>query len=150
MKPSLQAIALAFLVFSIPLTFAHRQAPVAAPTTAQKAVIQVEKRWIANEYNPAALNSILADDFVHVLPQGFISKQEQIAFVSTHPQPKFKEHRFEKLQVRVYGNTAIATGVVLAVPADTNTPQQILFTDVFVFRSGRWQAVNSQESPASK
>jgi len=150
MKPFLQIIIFALLVCLIPSAFAHRQSPVAAPTPAQKAVIQVEQRWLANEYNPAALNSILADDFVHVLPQRFISKEEQIAFVTAHPQPKFKEHRFDKLQVRVYGNTAIATGVVLAVPADTNTPQRTFFTDVFVFRSGRWQAVNSQESPASK
>jgi len=114
---------------------------------AQQAIIRLEHRWLNNEYNPAALDEILADDFVHVVPEGMISKQEHIAFVRTHAQPHLAEHKFDKLEVRVYGNVAIANGIVVAVPAGGSAPQKTLFTDVFAFRKGRWQAVNAQETP---
>lgn len=118
-----------------------------SPAPAEEAIIRLEHRWLTNEYNPAALNEILADDFVHVVPEGMISKQEHIAFVRTHAQPHLAEHKFNKLEVRVYGNVAIANGIVVAVPAGGGTPQRTLFTDVFAFRKGRWQAVNAQETP---
>jgi Domain of unknown function (DUF4440) len=142
-------ILVAALVYAIPLAFADHGPllPADAPSAAQQAIIRVEQRWIGNEYNPAVLDSILADDFVHVLPEGLISKQEHIAYVRAHPMPALKVHRFERLQVRVYGNVAIANGIVLAVPM-SGVPRRTLFTDVFVLRAGRWQAVNAQETPA--
>jgi hypothetical protein len=118
-----------------------------SPTPAAEAIIRLEHRWLNNEYNPAALNGILADDFVHVVAEGMISKQEHIAFVRTHAQPKLAKHEFEALRVRVYGNVAIANGIVVAVPAGGRAPQKTLFTDVFAFRKRRWQAVNAQETP---
>jgi hypothetical protein len=115
---------------------------------ARAAVLQVEERWLANENNPAVLETILADNFIHVLPQGFISKEQHIAFVRDHPSPPLKTHRFEKLEVRVYGNVAIANGIVLAVPVN-GAARRTYFTDVFVLRGGHWPAVNAQESEAS-
>lgn len=120
----------------------------AAPN-AQRAVIQLERRWLANEYNPSALESILADDFVHVLPEGFITKREQIRFVHAHAQPRLAEHKFEKLEVRVYGSVAIANGIVVAVPEGKGAPRKTIFTDVFALRNSRWQAVNAQETLAA-
>lgn len=119
-------------------------------TAAQQAVTQLEQKWLQNEYNPAALDSILADDFVHVLPDGFISKRQHIAFVRSHSQPKLVKHEFEQLRVRVYGNVAIANGIVAATPANGGPDLRTVFTDVFAFRNGRWQAVNAQETPMAQ
>lgn len=118
-------------------------ARVSTESTAQRAVIRLENRWLANENNPAVLDSILAEDFVHVLPEGFISKQQHIGFVRAHPNAFPGARKFAKLQVRVYGNVAIANGIVVAVPAGGGAAQKTLFTDVFAFRNGRWQAVNA-------
>ncbi|HLW81855.1 MAG TPA: nuclear transport factor 2 family protein [Candidatus Acidoferrales bacterium] len=130
-----------------PASSASAESGVPSIQRAQQAIIRLEHRWLNNEYNPAALNEILADDFVHVVPEGMISKQEHIAFVRTHAQPHLAEHKFNKLEVRVYGNVAIANGIVAAAPAGGGAPQKTLFTDVFAFRKGRWQAVNAQETP---
>lgn len=119
-------------------------------SAAQQAVTQLEQRWLQNEYDPATLNSILADDFVHVLPSGFISKQQHIAFVQAHPQQKLLKRQFEQLRVRVYGDVAIANGIVAEMPAKDGAELKSLFTDVFAFRNGRWQAVNAQETPVGK
>lgn len=123
----------------------------AAVAETQKTIVRLEDRWLANENSPAVLGEILADDFVHVLPEGMISKKGHIDFVRAHPFGPFAVHKFERIDVRVYGNVAIATGIVRAVRVAKETPKQerTLFTDVFAFRNGRWQAVNAQETPAA-
>lgn len=144
----------AMLVFVCSVAFAaakarHQIAPGNGATKeAQDAIVELENRWLANEGNPAVLDSILADDFVHVLPIGMITKKDHIDFVKQHPWPKMKEHKFEKLQVRIYGDLAIANGCVMAVP-ENGTARRTYFTDVFALRDGRWQAVNAQESEAA-
>jgi len=52
--------------------------------------------------------------------------------------------------VRVYGRTAIATGIVINTGAGGADAQRSIFTDVFVLRNGTWQAVNAQENALSK
>jgi hypothetical protein len=138
-------VAVGILCATAGMAFAQEPAATAAT---QKSVIRLEERWLANENSPTVLDEILADDFVHVLPEGMISKKEHIDFVRAHPFGPFAVHKFERLNVRVYGNVAVATGVVLAIPADKGTPYRTLFTDVFAFRNGGWQAVNAQETPA--
>lgn len=147
-KMVVAAVGMGFLFCIATAAGAQTQAAVAAT---QKAIVRLEERWLANENSPAALDGILADDFVHVLPEGFISKKEHIDFVRAHPFGPFAVHKFEKLDVRVYGNVAIATGIVLAVRIgkEDRAPERTLFTDVFAFRNGRWQAVNAQETPAA-
>jgi len=111
-------------------------------------VERVEQRWLAAENDPAVLETILADDFVHALPAGLITKQQQIDYLRAHPSSRIQEQRkFERLDVRVYGDTAIANGIVAAATADGGAARRTVFTDVFVKRNGAWQAVNAQENP---
>ncbi len=120
-----------------------------APDTdaARRQVEALEQRWLASENDSAALDDILADDFLHVVPQGIISKKEQLAFVRAHPAPKDgSTRRFEELRVRVFGTVAVATGIVDATTSDRKT-RKTAFTDVFAYRDGRWRAVNAQETP---
>lgn len=109
----------------------------------------LERRWLAAENDPSALEAILADDFIHVLRMGFVSKREQIDFMRSHPAPADgTTRRFDDLRVRVYGTAGIVTGAVIATRPDGKS-EKTLFTDVFAFRDGRWQAVNAQELPAA-
>ena len=113
--------------------------------SALKAIADIEQRWLQHIDDPAALQSILADDFVHVLPSGFINKQQHIDYVKAHPRAPQESRSFEDLKVRAYGDTGIANGiVVVSGPSGTS---RTVFTDVFVKRDGRWQAVNAQENP---
>lgn len=109
-------------------------------------VKRVEKRWLAAEDDPAELESILADDFIHVLPSGLITKRQQIDYLKSRSAhtPEMNRH-FEKLEVRVFGNVAIANGIVAA--STRGETQRTVFTDVFVKRNGEWRAVNAQENP---
>ena len=109
-------------------------------------VVSLEHTWLASG-DSATLERILAPDFLHPVFTGdIIDKSEHIAFVAAHPRPASVHTRFERLDVRLYGSTAIATGIVDAAQDGKAGVRQTVFTDVFVKRGGRWQAVSAQET----
>ncbi|HYL06020.1 MAG TPA: nuclear transport factor 2 family protein [Thermoanaerobaculia bacterium] len=113
--------------------------------TRRQALLQVEDEWLRAR-DAATLERILGDEFVHPVPQGyFLSKAEHIAWFVTQLPPAGRAQRFEQLRTRIYGTVGIVTGEVVASEAGSQV-QRTLFTDVFVWRDGRWQAVNSQEN----
>jgi len=130
------------------------QAQSRTPEQDRAALIALENEWLANEHNAAALEHILASEFVHPLPTGdLVTKAEHIAFSSAHPPQANRKQHFDQLQVRVYGDVGIVTGVVVTTdekgPSQTGENHEVdrtVFTDVFVWRDGRWQAVNAQEN----
>src|SRR5437764_9157967 len=115
----------------------------------QAALIALENEWLANLHNPAVLEKILASDFVHPLPTGdFVTKAQHIQFSSTHLPPPNPKQRFDQMRVRVYGDVGIVNGIVLTTdeqgPSRTGANPEVersIFTDVFVRRNGRWEAV---------
>jgi len=117
------------------------------PQTMEQEVKAVEQRWLENEDRPDVVQSILADDFVHVLPVGFISKEDHLAFLRKHPNSFPGSKHFEELRVRIYGEVAIATGIVSTIHDSGTKAKRTAFTDVFVRRDGKWLAVNAQELP---
>jgi len=114
------------------------------PAGAEQQVRAVEERWLSNESRPEVVQSILADDFIHVLPIGFIDKQEHLRYLVQHPQAFPGTRQFEELRIRIYGDTAVATGIV-RTDLGSGSPKRTAFTDVFVRRKGKWLAVNAQE-----
>lgn len=116
----------------------------AEPQASERQIRALEERWLSNEAQPDVLASILADDFLHVLPAGFISKSEQIQYVRQHPEAFPGTKQFEELRVRIYGDTAIAVGIV-RTDLGANRLKRTAFTDVFVRRNGNWLAVSAQE-----
>ena len=112
----------------------------------QHDLMQLEKKWLDAEDDPGILESILADDFIHVLPAGFVTKKEQLEYLRHYPAAHRDLKHFEDLRVRIFGTAAVVNGVVVATSADGKT-RKTLFTDVFALRSGKWQAVNAQELP---
>ena len=121
--------------------------PRAAQDKSEQAIRDLEQRWLENEDDPSALTTILADDFVHALPMGFIGKQEQLNLLRKHHQTSRSTRHFGELRVRLYGTTAIANGLVVDTQEGTASVRKTVFTDVFVQRHGTWQAVNAQETP---
>ena len=111
-------------------------------------VLNLENHWLQVEDDPNALESVLAPDFLHVVPVGIITKKEQLDFMRKHPSRDQSSKHFEDMHVRVYGNVAIVNGMVVAISG--RSTQKTLFTDVFAYREGTWQAVSAQELPVAK
>jgi ketosteroid isomerase-like protein len=115
-------------------------------------IVQLEHRWLSAQIsgNVAALDRILASDFVRPDPADgkFITKAQMMAYLHAHPfpAPRGPEPRFSSLRVTIYGNVAIARGILAARGTHDVVLRKTLFTDVFVRRAGRWQAVSAQEN----
>ena len=142
MKNPLQLYVSLILVF---LATAFAQT-ARSPAKDRQALIDLEQQWL-HAHDAATLDRILASDFVHVIPvDHFLTKQEHIDWVVKHPEPKDRHTRFDQLNVRLYGDVAIVNGSVVAADDSGKELDRTMFTDVFVFRDGRWQAVNAQEN----
>ena len=117
------------------------------PNKDRAAIISLEQEWLHAGHDAATLNRMLASDFVHVVPvDHFLTKQEHIDWAVKHPEQKDRRTKFDKLNVRLYGDVGIANGSVVATDASGKELDRTMFTDVFVHRDGRWQAVNAQEN----
>jgi hypothetical protein len=94
----------------------------------REAIIALEQEWL-HAHDAATLDRILASDWV-----------------VAHPEPKDRQTKFDKLNVRLYGDVGIVNGSVIATDENGKELDRSMFTDVFVFRVDRWQAVNAQEN----
>jgi len=111
-------------------------------------LLALENRWLQAQDDPAAVEGILAPDFLHVVPGEIITKDQQLQFLRDHPAGgQHADKHFEDLHVRVYGEAGIVNGAVIA--KTEHGERKTLFTDVFAYRDGKWQAVSAQELPVT-
>ncbi|HWE46674.1 MAG TPA: nuclear transport factor 2 family protein [Caulobacteraceae bacterium] len=119
--------------------------PARSPAGDRHRVLALEDEWIGS-HDRAALERILADDFRHPVSTGdVLTKRQHIDWMVAHPTPN-RHPRFGALEVRLYGDTALAAGSVEVRNDSGKILSRNLFTDVFVYRGCRWQAVSAQET----
>lgn len=94
---------------------------------------------------------VLAPDGVHIVASGQrYTNREILDYYRKHRDPPSKpKAQFKQLNVRVYGDTAIADGTTEIAGAKPGEAHEDRFTDVFEKRNGRWVAINEQETPVS-
>jgi ketosteroid isomerase-like protein len=128
----------------------------ASPGGVEEQIVQMEKDWAeaAMKRDAKPLENIIADDWVGVWWDGSVaSKADAIGDIKSGAST-IQSITFDPIKVRVFGDTAVAQG------GDTEKSQykgkdssgHYLWTDVYVKRNGKWQAVASQstkvEAPA--
>ncbi len=126
-----------------------------ATTHANKGVeqelTQLEREWsnAMVKGDASAIERIEAGDFMFTAPDGTTNDKSQD--VNDLKSGTFKAQSFDlsDLRVRTYGDTAVVTGTndLKATYKGKDISGKYRFTDVFVKRNGRWQAVASQASP---
>lgn len=128
----------------------HAVQTARSPESDRSALLSLEDEWL-HARDAATLERILADDFVHPVPQGvFLSKAEHIDWYGKHLPSPTRKTRLDHVQVRLYGDSAVVNGEVIATDESGKQLDGSVFTDVFVYRDGRWQAVNAQENRVEK
>lgn len=138
--------------WSVSQATVHGHPPVKAATPSQAAVERLENQWLdaLNRADIDAIAPILADDFLRPAPQSgqFVGKADLLRYYRSHRAPlKEGSKRIENMTVTVYDPTAIARGEVVTRDAKGAVVSTLLFTDIFVRRAGKWQAVSAQENP---
>jgi len=114
-------------------------------------IASLEDKWLCalNTANVNGIAEVLADDFVRPAADygRFVTKPDLLSYYRSRLSPQSpNKRRIEDLTVTLYGATALARGVVTSIDSKGHLISKLLFTDVFVRRNGRWQAVSAQEN----
>jgi hypothetical protein len=113
----------------------------------KEALIELENTWLKGEHDAAVLQRVLAPDFVHPVVTGdFLTKSQHIYYSTRRLPPPNLKQRFDQMNVRVYGDVGIVNGIVVTSDENGKQLDRTIFTDVFAWREGRWQALNAQEN----
>jgi Domain of unknown function (DUF4440) len=116
----------------------------------EQTLIQMEQDWSQADIkkDSATLDRILAEDWIGIDFEGTVLNKAQALKGIASDSGSLQTTVLRDVKVRVYGSTAVVTGT------DTEKGQfhgrdssgKYLWTDVFVHRNGRWQAVSSQST----
>ena len=117
-----------------------------ATNSPDESILQLESDIMTAIKNKdaATLAPLLADDFIYRTHFGAeADKSGFLKSIASFPV-EILDVRGEELNVNVYGDTAVLTGVQRAdarVPEGEVEASAVAFTDVFVKREGRWLLV---------
>jgi len=124
---------------------------VAAQTAnVEQTLLQLERDWEqANVRNDtAALERILAPEFVSTDSDGRLTTRAEGFARRKSGEVKFTAFTQDDYKMQVIGDTAIVTGrsTIKGIRDGKDLSGQERWTDVFVRRNGRWQAVATHSS----
>lgn len=120
--------------------------PPTDPELVLSQLTDIEHEWTAANINAdkKKLNLILADDYAGSDAQG--KTQGKAEYLRTvRRDTTIQKWDFEDLKVDLKGDRAALSGVIRLQINDK--PAAFNFTDKFVWRDGRWQAIGSEVSP---
>jgi hypothetical protein len=119
-------------------------------STVEQAIIRLDNERIKAQIgaDPVTLDRIYADDFIGVGPSGTVRTKPQVISDFTSGDLKFQSIATDEVEVRVYENTAVETGLSTMVGQDKGkaVPRDTRFTRVWVKQQGRWRLVANHYS----
>jgi ketosteroid isomerase-like protein len=148
MKPIFIVSLIAFSVFSF---FGQAKADTAS---VQKTLMQMERDYgqATAKNDTATVDKFLADDWVGIDFEGkSITKAELMAEMKSGASTT-QSIETGPMKVRVLGNAAVVTGsdTEKSTYNGKESSGKYVWTDVWVMRDGRWQAVASQSVKVGK
>ena len=111
----------------------------------EAALIQIEHTWVraAEQHDASALACILADEFEEADFDGSLINRSTMMASATKPSHGHNE--LPDLHAHIYGDVAYVRGI--GVQVQNGLPAgKARFTDIFVYRDGRWQCVAGHDS----
>ena len=120
------------------------------PNDALQRVMQAERdrqaAFVRNDI--AALDRGTADDYTTIGGGGTISTKAQMMDHLRAGTTKVVSNSLDSLRARIYGQTAVLTGVLREISETGNQrkDERFFFTRVFVHSRGRWLAVAYQQT----
>lgn len=96
----------------------------------------------------AELNRLYADDFIGIGPSGTVRTKKEVLGDFTSGSLKFQSIVTHDVQIRVYGNAAVETGLSTMKGQDAGkiVPEENRFTRVWIKQGGRWRLVSNHYS----
>lgn len=114
----------------------------------KRRIVALEEQWIQAVItrDGAAFNRLLATGFTYTEDDRVYTKAQLITEVTTGADT-VTAGRNEDLKVRVFGNTAIATGwlVLVGRGSGKSFERRYRYTDTWQRINGRWQVIAAQD-----
>ena len=110
---------------------------------------KAEADWadLAVKNNPGLTERILADDYVGVNSDTVVrNKAKMIEGANEKPSGTFVSSKLDYVNYRHFGDTVIAQGGESVQRKDGGPDLSLIWTDVWMWRDGKWQIVASQDS----
>src|SRR5213595_782780 len=119
-------------------------------SSVEQAIRQLDNERIQAQIHAdaTALDRIYAADFIGVGPSGTVRTKPQVISDFTSGDLKFQSITTDEVQVRVYRNTAVETGLSTMIGQDKGktVPRDTRFTRVWVKQQGNWRLVANHYS----
>ncbi|HZS44679.1 MAG TPA: nuclear transport factor 2 family protein [Blastocatellia bacterium] len=102
------------------------------------------KAWLDNDWQ--TVDDLLDNDWSVIDPGGRILTKAQVLDEAKSGQRKIESGGVDEIRIRNFGDFAVVTGRTRATGSymGNNFSVMLRFTDVFVKREDKWQAVASQ------
>ena len=126
------------------------------PNTALRPAVRAEILALENQWataierqDAAAFERLAAEDFRFIEDDGHVLDRAQYIAARSHNPENVESAVQDEIEVRQYGDAAIATGrsTIRGTRGSVPFVYRFRWTDVYVRRDGRWQSVSGQLTP---
>jgi ketosteroid isomerase-like protein len=134
-------------LFLLCCALAHGAVCPTAQTKDEATLVQIERTWvqIVEQHDTVALSCILADEFEEADSKGaLITRASMLA--SAAKQGGGAHSELSDMHARIYGDFAYVRGLAVTRTDGGKPPVEGRFTDIFIYRDGRWQCIAGHES----
>ena len=118
------------------------------PKAVRAEILAVENQWASaiERQDAAAFERLAAEDFRFIDENGRVLNRAQYIADRSHNPDNVESATQDEIEVRQYGDAAIATGRSILHGTRDGAPfvYRFRWTDVYVRRAGRWQPVSGQ------
>jgi ketosteroid isomerase-like protein len=156
MKPARAVLAVslisAIVGLAAQLATGERPAAAAGPSAqgdVEKELIRLQRQWAAAVVNQdgAALDRILADDFVVTGPTGHVSSRQELLDMVAGGVSQVESLEVDDMIVHVYPSAAVILGrsTYKTRPGRADLAGSYRWTNTYVRLEGRWRCIAAQE-----
>ena len=118
------------------------------PEAVRAEILAIEKQWATaiERQDAAAFERLAAEDFRFIDENGRVLNRAQYIADRSHNPDNVESAVQDEIEVRQYGDAAIATGRSTLHGTRNGAPfvYRFRWTDVYVRRAGRWHPVSAQ------
>ena len=141
-RSKVSVIVLAVILFALSVAIAR--AATQAPRTEDQ-LVQLVRDWLAADArgDHAALDRLIADDFLGYAHGNFVSKDE-VAPADAPPKTTVVKYSLQESSVRIYGDTGVVMSHVVIEGAQP--PGEFRCTLVFQHRGEAWKIIAAHMS----
>jgi ketosteroid isomerase-like protein len=110
------------------------------------ALVEIEHRWARalDSHQVQAVGCILAEEFQDADTEGKLRNRSETLAAVPHRRPG--TDTLSELEPHVFGDFGYIRGLATLTDSQGKTVGRVRFTDVYLYRGGRWLAVAGQET----